>query len=229
MSDTEPGSGSAAEPAPELAAESPPEPAVEPASDETPATPAKFYQRPMSRAWLIGLAIVALLVGLVGYSLLQRSGSQNGDESASGGAVPTVSGEAPSPPSGLALAPVSVTRHGDQITLVGNLPDPEAKRLLLDAVVTSVEDVNVMDNLGVTPGVKALDFAGSGPVFEAAAAIPDFSLNVSGDTVTLGGTAATADESDAVQDAAEDAWPGVNIANTMEISSLVTPGGGRPG
>ncbi|MEO8815201.1 MAG: BON domain-containing protein [Mycobacterium sp.] len=178
----------------------------------------------MGRAWLIGLAIAALLVVLVGYGLLQRSGSQDGDESASGGAVPTVGSEAPAPPPGMALAPVSVTRHGDEITLTGNLPDPAAKRVLLDAVVTSVEHVNVMDNLGVAPGVKALDFAGSGPVFEAAAVIPDFSLNVSGDTVTLGGTAATAEEADAVQDAAEDAWPGVNIVNTMEISSLVNPG-----
>ncbi len=53
------------------------------------------------------------------------------------------------------------------------------------------DDINIIDNLGVNPDIKALDFSKAGPVFEAAATIPDFSLTVNGDTVTLAGTAAT--------------------------------------
>lgn len=179
-----------------------------------------------SRSWLIGLAVIPLLLAaVIGYSLMNRSQPHNGGEPAPGGTLPTLAeparGNEPAEPP--ALAPLSIVRHGKEITLTGSLPDAASKRVLLDAVVTSIEDVNVFDHLDVAPDAKSLDFSAAGPVFEAAAAIPDFSVTVSGGTVTLGGTAAKADQADAVEDAAEDAWPEVNIVNQMEISSLVKP------
>jgi peptidoglycan-binding protein ArfA len=176
------------------------------------------------------------LLGVIGYGMLDRSRSQNGGEPEPGGALPTLieptlpGVRSAAPPPGLALAPVSIVRHGDEITLDGNLPNPAAKRVLLDSVIASAgDDINIIDNLGVIPNIKALDFSAAGPVFEAAAAIPDFRLIVNGDTVTLAGTAASEDDEDAVEDAAEDAWRGVNIVNKLQISVPIAPTGAPGG
>src|SRR5574337_9158 len=212
-----------------------PEPSSQPTSGDGPTITrrrkaTRFYRQPLGVVWLIGLVLIPLLLAVIGYGMLDRSRSQAGGESGPSGALPmlvepTPAGESPrAPPPGLALAPLSIARQGDGVTLNGNLPDPTAKRTLLDAVVTSMgDDVNVFDNLQVVPGIKALDCSAAAPVFEAAAAIPDFTLNVSGDTVTLAGTAANADDAGAVEDAATQAWPNVNIVSKLEIASLEGP------
>jgi peptidoglycan-binding protein ArfA len=148
------------------------------------------------RARLITAALVAVLLGASGCERQQDSppGTDPG-----------------------AAVPVSVVRHGNEITVAGTVSDPAARRALLDAVITSTDDVTVIDRLDVAPGVTTPDFSGSAPVFEAAAAIGDFALSVSGDTVTLTGTAAKAAEAAAVAEAAKDAWPRAGIANELAI------------
>jgi peptidoglycan-binding protein ArfA len=89
----------------------------------------------------------------------------------------------------------------------------------LDAVITSTDDVTVIDRLGLAPGVTTPDFMVSAPVFEAAAVISDFALSIAGDTVTLAGTAARAAEAAAVEEAAKDAWPRADIVDEFVISS----------
>lgn len=200
-----------------------------PDSDETPASTQrrqalKLYRRPPGPAWLIGAVAIPLLLAAIGYGAFDRPGAEvNGPT----GALPTLTQPSRfSPPSGppLSLAPVSVTRRGNDITLAGNFPDASAKTALLDAVLTGVgTDVNIVDNLGVDPNVKSLDFSKSQPVFKAAAVIPDFALSVSGDTVTLTGTAASADQDDAVEQAAEVAWPNLNITDDIEITGPLMP------
>ncbi|MCV7385897.1 hypothetical protein [Mycolicibacter longobardus] len=155
------------------------------------------------RARLIGAALAAVLLGAIGYGLLGRA-HHEGAEPGAGPAVP---------------APVSVIRHGSEITVAGDVADPAARRALLDAVITSSEDVTVIDRLGVVPGAQTPEFAAAAPVFEAAAGLDDFTLLVSGDTVTLGGTAANQDESAAVQAAAEDAWPRAHVVNEVAVNS----------
>lgn len=187
-------------------------------------TVSRFYRRPIGLAWLLGLALIPLLLAVIGYGLVDRSRSQAGAGLESGGAVPTLIEPtlAPVPPPG--LAPVSIARHGDEIILEGNLPDDNARRTLLDSVMASMDDgVNIIDNLGVHPNIKTLDFSTAGPVFEAAAGIPDFSLAANGNTVTLAGTAATAAELETVAAAAAEAWPDVNIVNRMAAIGPVTP------
>lgn len=182
----------------------------------------RLYRRSPGRAWLAGLVFVPLLLALIGYGMFDRSRSQNGGQPGPAGVLPTLVAPAPAGvPPGLTLAPLSITGHGNEITLEGNLPDPAARRTLLDMVIASMgSDVNVIDNLTVVPGSKALDFSAAGPVFEAGAGIRDFSLAVHGDTVTLAGTAATAIQADALENAAEDAWKNVNIVNTLTIESM---------
>lgn len=210
-------------------------------TDETPETTrwrraVTFYRQPPGLPWAIGLVVIPLLLGAIGYGLLDRTKSQT---TVPIGALPTLTvpsspGVATGVPTApnvptippLSLAPVSITRNGIDITLRGDFPNAKAKASLLDAVIASVgSTANIIDNLGINPDVTSLDFSDSAAVFKAAAAIPDFSLRVSGDTVTLAGTAASADEGDAVEHAAGQAWPNLNILDKMEISGPLTPTG----
>ncbi|PIB79602.1 hypothetical protein CQY23_08130 [Mycobacterium celatum] len=180
--------------------------------------------------WLIALVVIPLLLGAIGYGLSERTRSQvNGPTGALPTlAPPTSAGASPPAPTipPISLAPVSITRNGKDITLRGDFPDEKAKRALLDAVIASVgSEANVIDNLGINPDINALDFSDAGPVFNAAASIPDFGLSVAGDTITLTGTAASMAQADAVLQAADDAWPNLNIDNQIEVSGPITPTG----
>jgi peptidoglycan-binding protein ArfA len=198
----------------------------------------KFYRRPLGLAWLIVLVIVPLLLGAIGYGLKDRARPRTTGPT---GALPTLTappsrGAAPPVPA-LSLAPVSITRNGNDITLRGEFPSAKAKSALVDAVIASVgSSANIIDYLGVNPDINALDFSDAGAVFNAAASITDFSLAVSGNTITLGGTAASGDQGNAVERAAQDAWPNLNLVDKIEINGPVmlteTPSpapGGSPG
>lgn len=187
-------------------------------------TVSRFYRRPVGLAWLVGLALIPLLLAVIGYGIADRSRSQAGGEPGPGSAAPTLIEPTLAPMPSPGLAPVSIARHGDEVILEGNLPSDIARRALLDSVMAAMDEgVNIIDNLGVNPNIKTLDFSTAGPVFEAAAAIPDFSVAASGETVTLAGTAATAEQLNAVADAAEEAWPNVNIVNRLAVIGPVTP------
>ncbi|MGH3968971.1 MAG: hypothetical protein ACRDTV_12890 [Mycobacterium sp.] len=201
-------------------------------SDEAPETTerrraAKFYRRPPGVPWLIAVVVIPLLLAAIGYGAADRTLQANEPSAA----LPTLtppssSGAQPITPTipPLSLAPVSVTRNGNEITLAGEFPDAKAKAALVDAVRASVSPgVRIIDNLGINPDVNSLDFSDAGPVFSAAASVGNFSLAVSGDTITLAGTAASGDQVDAIEQAAEDAWPNLNIVDKMEISGPVMP------
>lgn len=150
------------------------------------------------RGWLIAATLVAVLFGATGCGPLQRL---------------------PHDPEPGAAAPLSVVRHGAEVTLTGDVPDPAAKRTLLDAVITSSDELTVVDRLQLAPGATTPDLAASAPVFETAAGIDDFALQLDGRTVTLSGTAGKPAEVAAVAEAAEDAWPHAEIVNRLEVGS----------
>jgi peptidoglycan-binding protein ArfA len=201
-------------------------------SDEAPETTewrraSTFYRRPLGLPWLIGLVVIPLLLGVIGYSEVNRNRSEvNGPT----GALPTLSAlpgpsNAPAIPA-LSLAPLSIIRNGNNITLHGDLPSAEAKASLVNAIKVSADpNVNIIDNLRVNPDVNSLDFSHAGPVFKAAASVPDFNLAVKGDTIALSGTAASADQQEAVEQAANAVWRNLNIVDTMGISGPVMPTG----
>ena len=196
-------------------------------SDEAPATDETPTRRPLGLAWLIALAVIPLLLGAIGYGLYDRTRSGATGPSAT---LPTLGQTGPSGAQSkmptvqvISLAPASIVRHGNDFILTGDFPDQKSKAALADAVKSSVgPDINVIDKLGINPNVDALDFSDAGPVFSVAASIPDFRLEVKGDTVTLAGTAATTDQEDAVEQAAEDSWPNLNIVDTMEVRRPIT-------
>ena len=175
----------------------------------------KYYWRPLGgplmRIWLIGLAVIPLLMAVIGYSLL--------GESESGGvtvAPPTTSKKSGGPQ--MSLAPLSIFRSDKNITVNGDFPDDTAKTALVNAIKDGLgQDVNIVDEIHINPAVKALDFAKSGPLFKAAAPIADFSLVVDGDTITLTGSPGTDDQRDAVEHAAAGVWPNVNVVDKMEV------------
>jgi peptidoglycan-binding protein ArfA len=204
-------------------------------SDETPETAewrraSKFYRRRLGLSWLIGLVIIPLLLAAIGYGAFDRSRSAaNGPT----GVLPTLTetsppGASPTTPKvpALSLAPLSISRNGNDITLTGEFPDNAAKSALLNALTSAVgTGVKIIDKLGINPNIEALDFSDAGPVFNAAASIRDFNLGVNGDTITLAGTATSADQQDAVETAAENAWPNLNIVDKMEIKGPLSPTG----
>jgi peptidoglycan-binding protein ArfA len=187
---------------------------------------AKFYRRSPGVPWLIALVVVPLMLGAIGYGLADRSREINPPSAAS--PAPTGPNTPVIPP--VWLSPVSITRNGNDITLRGEFPNNRAKNELLDAVIGSIgHSANVIDDLAINPDVESLDFSDSAALFNAAASIPDFSLLVNGDTIRLAGTAASMDQVDTVEQAAEDTWPDLNIVDTMEIGGPVTPTGSPGG
>ena len=201
-------------------------------SDEAPEATkwrrtSKFYRRPPGLAWLIGLVVIPLLLGVIGYGELDRTRSHvNGPT----GALPTLNvpnphGGAPNTPTipPISLSPVSITRIGNDINLSGDLPSSAARDSLLEALKAGFgPNVNPIDNLRINPDITSLDFSHATALFKAAASVPDFGLAVKGDTVTLTGTAGSGDQQEAIEQAADAAWPNLNIVDTMGINGPVT-------
>jgi peptidoglycan-binding protein ArfA len=202
------------------------------ASDEAPEVTqwrrtSKFYRRFPGLPWLVGLVVIPLLLAVIGYGELGRTGpTVNGPT----GALPTLnlpkpSGGAPNTPTipAISLAPVSVTRSGNDIKLSGDMPSLQAKESLLAALKEGFgPDINIIDDLRINRDIRSLDFSNAAPVFKAAASVPDFGLTVKGDTITLIGTAGSGGQQNAIEQAADAAWPNLNIVDTMGIGGPVT-------
>lgn len=179
----------------------------------------KYYRRPLGLGWLIALVAIPLLLGSLGYGLQDRPVPD------AAGRTGTLTRPAPVPHQSTstevpvnALAASSVVRDGNSIALSGEFPDQKAKAALVDAVAGSLPaGVSLVDRLSINPGVNALDFTDAEKVFTAAAPLPDFKLSVQGETVTLAGTASTADQRDAVSQAVRDTWPNLHILDTLVL------------
>ena len=204
-------------------------------------TASRFYRRPPGLGWLLALAAVPLLLGLIGWGALDRSGknvdltlpSVNPSATLSVPEVtaPTVAAPDVNLPS-LSFAPLSISRNGNDVTISGEVPDAAAKTGLLDMLRAQFgPEVNLIDQLTLRGGVSMPDVSALTDVFRAAAAgIPDFGFAIDGDTVTLTGTAATADAKAAVAAAAQAAWPNIKIVNNIQVAGVpASPAAPAPG
>jgi peptidoglycan-binding protein ArfA len=180
-----------------------------------------FYRRSPGPPWLIGLVVIPLLIAAIGYFVFGQPRSTNEPTGA-----PT---SAPSSKTGgpkLSLAPLSIARNGNVITLSGNFPDDSAKALLMTALKGSLPpDVNIVDQILINPDIVALDFSNAGPIFRDSASITDFNLTVSGDTVTLAGTAASQDQKNTIEQEARQTWSTLNVVDTLAINGAPAPAG----
>lgn len=192
-------------------------------------TAAKFYRRPPGVAWLLALIAVPLLLGLIGWSAGDRSDKDvaltlpsvdpSATLSAPAAGAPDLNAPTASAPN-LSFAPLSITRAGNDVTVSGDVPDDAAKAALLDSLRAQFgPDVNLIDNLTVTPGASTPDPGAVGSVLGAAVAgIPDFGFKLDGDTLTLTGTAPSDEVKASVQAAAAAAWPNLKIVNNIQVA-----------
>lgn len=170
----------------------------------------RYYRRSPGWGWLLGLLLIPLLFGWLGWGALKPKVSVS---------APSVSVTAPSlaVPS-LNFSPLSILRNGNDFTLAGILPDLSVKNSLLAALKAALgPSVNLIDKIDVEAGATAPDFAGLSALFEAAVDVPDFHFTVEGGTLTLTGTAPSEEVKAAVEAAAKAGWPSLQVINNMAL------------
>jgi peptidoglycan-binding protein ArfA len=164
--------------------------------------------------------VIPLLIAAIGYGAFQRPQSATGPTAALPSLAPTSTSRGPK----LSLAPLAITRNGNDVTLSGNFPDDAAKAYLMKALSGSLgPDVNIIDQISINPTVAALDFSNAGPIFKDSAPILDFSLTVNGDTITLAGTAASQDQKSTVENDATRTWSNLNVVGKLVVNAPVPP------
>lgn len=184
----------------------------------------KYHRQRLGRPWLISVAAIPFLLAVIGFGAYERPMGINGPT----GNLPTLTAAPAGSPAiagapSLSLALVSISRNGNSITLIGDVPDGAAKAALMKSLkALMTPGVNVIDQIHIDPLVRTVDFGSAEPIFNAGAQIPDFNLKVEKDTVTLSGTASP-DQKDAVERAVVGAWPGVNVANKISARGQITP------
>jgi peptidoglycan-binding protein ArfA len=175
----------------------------------------EVYRRSLGLTWLIGLVVIPLLIAAIGYGVYDRPRSGSGPT----GAVPALAPPNKSGAPTLSLAPLSISRNDNNITLSGDFPDDSAKAALLKALKGGLgPELNVIDQITIDPNVDALDFSNAGPIFKDSASITDFNLTVNGDTVTLAGTAASADQKNTIEKAAVHTWSNLNVVDHLVVN-----------
>jgi peptidoglycan-binding protein ArfA len=169
--------------------------------------------------WLIALVAIPLLIAAIGYGALDRPKSAAQSSGASSKATSTASG-----PPKLSLAAFSMARNGNSLTLSGDFPDASARAALLNALNGSLPPgVNIIDQIRINPDVDALDFAKAKPIFQDSALITDFTLTVNADTITLAGTAASANQKSSIDNDAKHTWSNLNIVDNIGVSGAASP------
>jgi peptidoglycan-binding protein ArfA len=180
----------------------------------------EFNRRSRGLLWLIAVVAIPLLLAGIGYGALDGSRPANGPI----GALPTPAASRTSGAPKFSLAPLSITRNGNAITLSGDFPDDSAKAALMKAVNDSLPPgVNIIDQTRINPTVDALDFSNAGPIFRDSASIPDFSLTVSGVIITLAGTVASQDQKTTVEQEAAHTWSNLNVVGNLVVKAPAPP------
>lgn len=171
----------------------------------------RYYRRSPGWGWLLGLLLIPLLFGWLGFGALKPKMNIS---------APSISVTAPSVsmPS-LNFSPLSILRNGNDFTLSGILPDLSVKNSLLAALKAALGGgVNLIDKIDIAAGATAPGFDGLAGLLKAAADIPNFQFTVEGETLTLTGTAPSEEVKAAVEAAAKAGWPNVRIINNITIT-----------
>lgn len=173
-------------------------------------TESRYYRRSPGLGWLLGLLLIPLLFGWLGWGALKPKVNIN---------APSINATAPSlSVPGLNFSPLSLLRNGKDWTLSGILPDLASKNSLLAALKAALGGgVNLIDKIDIAAGANAPDFSGLGALLKAAIDIPDFRYTVNGGKLTLIGTAPSEEVKAAVEAAAKAGWPNLEVINDMIV------------
>jgi peptidoglycan-binding protein ArfA len=189
-------------------------------------TESKWYRRKPGAGWLLALLAIPLLLALIGLSGFATPKLTPPSVAASASLTPPPSPSVSAPSTQVpatGFAPFSMVRSGNGFTLAGELPSEDIKAQLLGSIQQAMPGVEVVDNLTVTPGVKAPGFSPLGGLFGTALKMPDFSLKLDNDVVTLTGTAPSDDVKAAAEADAAAAWPNVKIVNNIQVTAASPP------
>jgi len=171
-------------------------------------TESRYYRRSPGWGWLLGLLLIPLLFGWLGWSAIKPQADIS---------APSITATAPSVP-GMKFSPLSLLRNGKDWTLTGIMPDLASKNSLLAAMKAALGGgVNLIDKIDIAAGATVPDFGGLAALLKAAADIGDFRYTVDRDTLTLTGTAPTQEIKDAVGAAANAGWPNLQIVNNIAV------------
>jgi peptidoglycan-binding protein ArfA len=182
----------------------------------------EFYRGSVGLPWVIALVIIPMLIAAIGYGAFDRPRAATAPTAAHPTLAP--SGRPGAPKS--SLAPLSITRNGNEFVLSGDFPDDSAKAALMKAMNESLAPgVTIIDQIRINPDVDALDFSKAGPIFKDSASIADFRIAVNGDTVTLTGTAATQNQKNTVEQEAARTWSNLNVVGQLAVSGPIPPPG----
>jgi peptidoglycan-binding protein ArfA len=175
----------------------------------------EFYRRSLGFPWLIGVLVIPLLVAGIGYGALDRSRSVDKPT----GTLPTLSPSGKHSGPKLLLAPVSIIRNGNDITLKGEFPDEAAKAALIQTLKSSLPPgMNIIDQIQFNPNAVALDFFNAGPVFRGSAPITNFTLTVIADTIRLTGAAESQSQKDAIDSDARHIWSNLDVVDQLTVN-----------
>ena len=174
--------------------------------------------RSLGLPWLIGLVVIPLLIAAIGYGELDRS------RSASSGALATLGPPGKRGAPKFSLAPLSIVRNANDITLTGDFPDDSAKAILLKTLKGSLPSgVNIVDQIHLNPNIDALDFSHAGPIFKDSGSITDFTFTVNTDTITLAGTAGSQDQKNTIEREVKHTWSHLNVVDNLAVNSSTAP------
>ncbi|MEZ0351881.1 BON domain-containing protein [Mycobacterium sp. pR1184] len=182
---------------------------------ETPRRTPICYRRSLGMGWLIGVVVIPLLIAAIGYA---PSGTPHPPP------VVASPGNPGKPP--LSLAPLSIVRNGNDITLTGEFPDDSAKAVLTRVLKGALPaGISIIDRIQIDPNVDALDFSNAGTIFKNSASITDFGLTVNGGTISLTGTAASQDQKNTIAREATHTWSNLTVVDQLAVdrTPMVAP------
>ncbi|WAC92523.1 OmpA family protein [Mycobacterium sp. Aquia_213] len=173
------------------------------------------FPRSLGWPWLIGLVVIPLLIAAIGHGVFARTGA---------GTAPVVASSSKPGKPPLSLAPLSIARNGNNVTLTGEFPDDSAKAVLTKVLKGALPaGVDIIDQIVINPNVDGLDFSNAGPIFKNSASITDFNLTVNAGTITLTGTAASQDQKNTIDADAARTWSNLTVVDQLAVDGSTPP------
>ncbi len=121
------------------------------------------HRRSLGLPWLIGLVVIPLLIAAIGYGAFERPRSAERRRPA----LPTLDRRIRPVLPQLSLAPLSISRNGNDITLSGDFPDDSAKAALMKVLKNSLPaGVNIIDQIHTQSQYRRTRFLERGTGFQ---------------------------------------------------------------